>query len=381
MRIEQSQVALASRRVASISDVTRSSTQAWIGDRPARAGSTGPTSTTTPGHGTDADAVAQMSAQALSALHDLSHFALPLDIQEAQSDRSPDSHESFDSTDPTITDPKLSALIMLIERLTGHKIHLARPGAIRGDAEAAAQQAGEQAAASSSHGAAAQPQPVGWGVEVQTEQIHQETESTDFSATGQVVLTDGRTISFDYQLGMHREFSQRVTSDLQFGDAVRKVDPIALNLSGGPVSLRSDRSGFDINSDGTAEQVALAADGTYFLAIDRNGNGTIDNGSELFGPATGNGFAELKSLDGDGNGWIDEGDAAYGALKLWSGAAGGLQSLDAAGVGALYVGKSASTQFDIRNAANETLGQVVSSSVYLGENGRPGAMAQVDLTA
>jgi hypothetical protein len=218
-------------------------------------------------------------------------------------------------------------------------------------------------------------------VEVQTEQIHQETESTDFSAAGRVVLTDGRTISFDYQLGMHREFSQRVASDFQFGDAVKKVDPIALNLSGGPVSLRSDRSGFDINSDGTAEQVALPADGTYFLAIDRNGNGTIDNGSELFGPATGNGFAELKSLDSDGNGWIDEGDAAYGALELWSGAAGGLQSLDAVGVEALYVGKSVSTQFDIRNAANETMGQVVSSSVYLGENGRPGAMAQVDLTA
>lgn len=127
--------------------------------------------------------------------------------------------------------------------------------------------------------------------------------------------------------------------------------------------------------------MALPAAGTYFLALDRDGSGTIDSGSELFGPATGNGFAELKSLDTDGNGWIDEGDAAYASLKLWSGADGGLKTLDGAGVGALYVGKSAATQFDLRSGANETLGQVVSSSLYLGENGKPGAMQQVNLTA
>jgi hypothetical protein len=56
-------------------------------------------------------------------------------------------------------------------------------------------------------------------------------------------------------------------------------------------------------------------------------------------------------------------------------------SLAEAGVGALYVGRSASTQFDLRSDANETLGQIVSSSVYLGENGKPGAVQQVDLTA
>jgi hypothetical protein len=380
MRIEQSQVALASRRAASVSDVSRSSIQAWIGERPTSAGPSGATSTKTLGRGTDAAAVAQMSARALSALQDLSRFGRAIDTSGP---RPQDSSESFDSADPTITDPKLSALLVLIERLTGHKIHLIPLGAVRGTADAAAQHAGDQAAAAAfaAQAAAARPQQAGWGVEVQTEQVHYESESTDFAAVGQVVTSDGHKISFDYQLNMHRELLQKVTSDLQFGDAVKKVDPIALNLSGGPVALREDRSGFDINSDGTAEQVALPAAGTYFLALDRNGNGTIDNGSELFGPATGNGFTELKSLDGDGNGWIDESDAAYAGLKLWSGAAGGLESLSTAGVGALYVGKSAATQFDLRSSANETMGQIVSSSVYLAEDGRPGAMAQVDLTA
>ena len=289
-----------------------------------------------------------------------------------------------DPDDPTITDPNLRALILLIERLTGHKVHLSRLADVPTDAAAAAQQAGDRAAAAlaaASQGTAAAPQKAGWGVEVQTEQVHRETETTDFTAAGQVVTGDGRTISFDYRLGMHRDLTQTATADLQFGDAVKKVDPIALNLTGGPVALSSERSGFDIDSDGAAEQVALPASGTYFLALDRNGNGTIDNGNELFGPATGNGFTELASLDADGNGWIDGGDAAYARLKLWDGAGGALKSLADAGVGALYVGASAPTQFDLRSAANETMGQVVSSSVYLGETGTPGTIAQVDLTA
>jgi hypothetical protein len=45
------------------------------------------------------------------------------------------------------------------------------------------------------------------------------------------------------------------------------------------------------------------------------------------------------------------------------------------------VGKTVGTQFDLRSSTNETLGQVVSSSVYLGENGTSGAMQQIDLTA
>jgi hypothetical protein len=44
------------------------------------------------------------------------------------------------------------------------------------------------------------------------------------------------------------------------------------------------------------------------------------------------------------------------------------------------VGQSAATQFDLRNAANETLRQIRSSSLYLSEDGKPGAMQQVDLT-
>jgi hypothetical protein len=378
VRIEQSLVSLTSRRVATVADLSRSSMEAWIGDRPSRSATPG--SPKPPAPETQTAAIARLSVQALAAARRTSRLPSSGAAPTAGTAGAPGLQ---DSADPTVTDPKLAVLIMLIERLTGRKIHLIRPGDVPTDADAAAQRAGQQAAAAeaASQQAAAAPARAGWGVEVTVEQVHRETETTGFTAKGQVVTADGRTISFDYQVDMHRDFTQTSTADITAGDAVKKVDPIALNLTGGPVALSSERSAFDINSDGAPEQVALPAAGTYFLALDANGNGTIDNGSELFGPATGDGFAQLKALDTDGNGWVDEGDAAYASLKLWSGAGGGLKSLEGAGIGALYVGRSASTQFDLRSATNEALGQVVSSSVYLGENGRPGALQQVDLTA
>ena len=66
-----------------------------------------------------------------------------------------------------------------------------------------------------------------------------------------------------------------------------------------------------------------ATDG--LLALDRNGNGTIDSGAELFGTATklangqnaSNGYEALAQLDANGDGVIDSKDAAYSQLKVW----------------------------------------------------------------
>ena len=83
----------------------------------------------------------------------------------------------------------------------------------------------------------------------------------------------------------------------------------------------------------------------------------------------------------DGNGWIDSGDTSYASLRLWSGPDAAMRSLPEAGGSALYVGASIATKFDLRSGTNEALGQVISSSVYLADSGRPGALQQVDLTA
>jgi hypothetical protein len=81
---------------------------------------------------------------------------------------------------------------------------------------------------------------------------------------------------------------------------------------------------FDIDGDGQVEQLGwtVAGDDVAFLALDRNGNGTIDNGTELFGnhtvPGVPNGFEALRALNGGlPDGSIDAGDTLYASLLLW----------------------------------------------------------------
>ncbi len=113
-------------------------------------------------------------------------------------------------------------------------------------------------------------------------------------------------------------------------------DPVVIPLAG-PLTLTGPRDGvlFDFDSDGVAEQLAWtrADSNAGFLALDRNGNGAIDDGSELFGPPVfrrpksvrsvrANGFSELAVLDGSDHGGNEDGridarDAAFPLLRLW----------------------------------------------------------------
>lgn len=397
MRIAQSQVDLTSLHQAYTLDKTTSTMQAWVGERPASASAR---TATTFGASAGRAAVARISDEASQAASAAQRSAASRASQarqtralisagSAQVASPKTTRPGSASSDPLTDDPKLALLVMLIEHFTGRKVHLVGPGDVPTDAQATAQQAGQQAAAaaqanaaqaSAAQAAQAQPAQQGWGVEVHVEQVHQETEATSYQAAGQVVTQDGRAIAFDFSLAMHRDEVETQNLDITAGDAVRKIDPIALKIGAGPVGLSDATMSFDLDADGTAERVALPSAGTYFLAIDRNGNGRIDDGSELLGPTSGDGFGELRALDGDGNGWIDENDAAYARLTLWSGPDAPTSSLGAAGVGALYVADSASTPFEV-GGSDRQLGQMVSSSIYLTESGHAGALQQVDLSA
>jgi len=104
----------------------------------------------------------------------------------------------------------------------------------------------------------------------------------------------------------------------------------------------------------------------------------VNDGSELFGPKTGNGFAELASHDADRNGWIDSGDPVFANLKIWT--QGGLTTLPERGIGAIFA-SGVETPFAVKDAANALRGNIRSTGIYLSEGGSAGTVQQVDLVS
>lgn len=117
-------------------------------------------------------------------------------------------------------------------------------------------------------------------------------------------------------------------------DGTINKSPIIVDVKGDGFDLTDAAGGvnFDLDADGvTAERVAWTAPGSddAFLFIDRNGDGKVNNGTELFGEVAPqihapfpNGFAalalyELATLGGNGDGRIDAFDAAYAEMRLW----------------------------------------------------------------
>ncbi|HET7776281.1 MAG TPA: hypothetical protein VFK74_07935 [Azospira sp.] len=212
-----------------------------------------------------------------------------------------------------------------------------------------------------------------------------EKESTTVCASGSVRTADGRCIDFNLDVAMSREFEAEYHSQ-ESGSQVVLTDPLVLNFNGKAAELSDARFDFDLDADGKRESVAGLGKGSAFLALDRNSDGVINDGKELFGAQSGNGFADLKAYDTDGNNWIDEADAVYSQLRLWQPGEGSgegqggarLQNLKEAGVGALWLG-SADSQFSLKDDANQLQAQVRRTGVWLAENGQAGSMQQVDL--
>lgn len=121
--------------------------------------------------------------------------------------------------------------------------------------------------------------------------------------------------------------------------------------------------------------------GSGFLVLDLNGNGAVDDGAEMFGPVSGDGFAELASYDLDGSNWIDEGDPVFSELRVWVRNPGedSLLSLADTGVGAIHLGRTA-TPFSLTDSGNQLLGAVRTTGLYLREDGTAGAVQQLDLS-
>ena len=207
-----------------------------------------------------------------------------------------------------------------------------------------------------------------------------EVENTAFSTNGVARTADGREISFNVELEMSRSFMAVNESYVQSIEILR--DPLVINLGSEVAGLSDQKFYFDIDADGKMDEISYLEGNSGFLALDKNNDGEINDGSELFGTKSGDGFKDLAMYDEDGNGWIDEADSVFDNLKIWTKNSEGTDSLIAigkAGVGAIYLG-SATTQFSINSLDdNSTNGVIQKTGVFLKGNGSVGTIQHIDL--
>lgn len=194
--------------------------------------------------------------------------------------------------------------------------------------------------------------------------------------SGELTLADGSAVQWSFDLAMREEqFSYR-----QFTESSLQ-DPLIVSLSGNPAELARQGTIFDFYGNGERYQLPDLGKGQFYLMRDRNQNQQLDSGLELFGPRTGQGFAELAALDDNQNSFIEKNDSQWQSLHLWS-RQHGLQSLEQAGIQAISA-ESVATSFGLYDG-EALLGRIARSGIFVGEPSlsdayRIGLVQQVDL--
>lgn len=205
-------------------------------------------------------------------------------------------------------------------------------------------------------------------------EIREHEEHVSFQAGGTVTTSDGREIRMDARLEMSKETLETIRLSLSAGNG-QTTDPLVLNMDGRGAALSSDKFDFDLDMDGENELISFLEQGSGFLVLDKNQNGIVDDGSELFGPSTDNGFEELQNYDRDNNQWIDENDSIFFNLSLWTRDRNGndhLSTLTENNVGAIYLGR-ALTPFEMNG------GQLRETGIFLNEDGETHLIQEIDL--
>lgn len=204
-------------------------------------------------------------------------------------------------------------------------------------------------------------------------QSQKESSSLELGFSGKVQTSEGKELEFSLSIAWHEEFSQRI--DLLSGKVFE--DPLVISFDGMPPVLAEQ---FDFALTKNAQKLNYLSQNAAYLARDTNENGLIDDGSELFGPKSGDGFAELANFDDDNNGWIDSNDSIFKQLRLWkpNEEDGTLVNLEEVGIGAISL-QSITTNFTSKKDINTPIANYKEASVILGEDGSAYGIFSVDV--
>ncbi|WP_051303183.1 hypothetical protein [Psychromonas aquimarina] len=206
----------------------------------------------------------------------------------------------------------------------------------------------------------------------------QSSRLSTLTVHGQVESLEGQSAALDFEITAElnvnmsrRELQMNETSELQL------TDPLVINLGREFADLDNAKFHFDLDADGDKDWVPKLAAGSAFLALDKNANSRIDDGSELFGPQSGNGFVDLAKFDDNADQVIDSRDSVYAQLKVWR---PGGELLAAADVGISSISLQAVQDVrEYRNEQGQLLGMAQKSAEFTRENGSTGRVQHIDM--
>lgn len=213
--------------------------------------------------------------------------------------------------------------------------------------------------------------------------------SLEVSISGKIIGSDGIEKSLDLSISVSQSFMQNLqissSNATKIPEDVNKkvIDPLVIDYEGSGTELSDTKMRFDLDSDGTPDQISTLKKGSGFLALDKNGDGKINDGSELFGAQSGDGFKDLSIYDSNNDGKIDKDDPIYDKLRIWTPDANGegqLVGLGEKGIGVIYLNAQESQEM-MRGENGDLLGIKQKTADYLREDGSSGQIHHIDLVS
>ncbi|MGP1450450.1 MAG: hypothetical protein ACTTJS_04915 [Wolinella sp.] len=197
----------------------------------------------------------------------------------------------------------------------------------------------------------------------------------------------GKEQSINIKLTMQESFIQTLRSSSSLdskgvdpSEKLKLIDPLVIDYEGNGTELNDKSFSFDLDSDGTPDQISTLKRGSGFLALDKNNDGKINDGNELFGTKSGDGFADLASYDLNKDNKIDKNDAIFNKLRIWSPDENGnarLVTLGEAGIGAIYLNARKNEQI-MQGLNSGILGIKRQSATFERTNGSKGEIHHID---
>ena len=211
------------------------------------------------------------------------------------------------------------------------------------------------------------------------EQWQSHEQQLNYQIQGQFNIND-QILSLNYNVNLtHKHTSY---SKMEISAATLK-DPLLVQFDSQALGEIKGEKAFDINQDKTLDKLPIFSGDIGYLVYDQNDNQQADNGSELFGPKTGQGFMELAQLDSNNNGFIDVEDQAFEQLYIWQPNENSSQveqwlSLKEAKIQAISL-SAINTPFTFYDHNGEVQAQLRQSSFAISDEGYGRGVHQVDV--